>query len=92
MYHIIAISDLLVQEVDSLAQWFCPGGPGSNLVRDAGFLFKLCIISYSRIFVFVRGYMCLSSPTWCNFLSYWYVGAFIDLNELFSNKLEKQYW
>ena len=29
-------------------------GPGSNPIRDVGFFFKLCIISYLRIFIFVR--------------------------------------
>ena len=33
---------------------FYPGDPVSNPIRDVGFFFKLCIISYLRIFIFAR--------------------------------------
>ena len=59
MYHISTITDILRQRVDPLAQWLehWISKPTVRVRIPSGtwdFFFKLCIISYLRVFIIVR--------------------------------------
>ena len=59
MHHISTISDILPQGVDSVAQWLerwiSTSAIRVRIQSGAWHFFKLCFISYLRIFIIVRG-------------------------------------